>query len=95
MDYQYTPMPPQMQEKKSGAINITSFVMSLISLLCCNPLYMLSIAAIITGIVGIVTGADKKGLGIAGLVIGFIAVAWGVLLDALLFPLTFGMSFFF
>jgi hypothetical protein len=79
--------------KKNGWA-IASLVCGIVSLCCCNPMYMVSLAAVITGIVGLMGNKGSKGMAITGIVLGGVAVLVGIVLDILLLPFTFGTSFF-
>ncbi len=84
-----------VQEKKSNGICIASLVCGLVSFLgCCNPFYLVSLAAVILGIVGVCGSYSGKGMAIAGIILGVLAVLIWVVLDILLIPFTFGASFF-
>lgn len=79
--------------KKNGWA-IAALVCGIVSLCCCNPMYMVSLAAIITGIIGLMGNKGSKGMAITGIVLGGVAVLIGIVLDILLLPFTFGTSFF-
>ena len=59
-----------------------------------NPMYLVTLAAIILGIMGIVNAKDgPKGMAIAGLVLGCIALPIQLVTDTILSVFTFGASF--
>jgi len=68
----YAPQPPQ---KKSNGCSVASLVCGIIAFLCFNPLYLVSIAAIVLGAVGISKHDDSKGMAVTGLIIGVVVVA--------------------
>lgn len=88
-NYYYVQQPP-----KNNGVGIAALVCGLVSLCCCNPLYLVSLAAIVLGIIGMCTKGCSTGLSLSGLLLGiFSAVVW-VILDIILIPFTFGASFF-
>ena len=89
--YQYQP-----EEKKSNGVSIAALVCGLLSLCCCNPMYLVSLAAIVLGIVGISQkNSSNKGMAITGLVLGSLAIVVSIIVDIILLPFTLGTSFFF
>lgn len=82
-------------EKKSNGVAIAALVCGIVSLCCCNPLYLVSLLAVILGIIGVANNNGGKGMAITGIILGIVAVCLGILLDIILLPLTFGTSFFF
>lgn len=84
-----------VQEKKSNGVAIASLVCGLISFFgCCNPFYLVSLAAIVLGIVGLTQKGSGKGMATAGLILGIAAILIWVVVDIILLPFTFGASFF-
>ena len=73
---------------------IAALVCGIVSLCCCNPMYMVSLAAIITGIIGLMGDKGSKGMAIAGIVLGGVSALIGVVVDIITLPLTFGTGFF-
>ena len=70
-NYSIQPEP----EKKSNGLGIASFVCGLIAILgCCNPFYLVSLAALILGIVGVCMKDAPKGMAITGIILGVLAV---------------------
>lgn|GEM_PF-5425710 len=83
-----------MNEKKDLTTVCTlSLVLGIVAFFC-NPLYLMPIAAIVLGIVGIVNGGSKKGLAIAGLICGVLAIPAQVIADTILSVATMGIGFF-
>ena len=82
-------------KKKTSGVSIAALVCGLVSLCCCNPLYLVSVAAIILGAIGIIKNDESKGMAIAGLVLGIVSVVICVIMDIILIPFTLGTSFFF
>ncbi len=74
---------------------IAALVCGLVSFFCCNPLYLVSIAAIILGIVAICKENESKGMAIAGLCLGGASILIGIIVDICLIPFTLGGSFLF
>ena len=82
-------------EKKSNGVGLASLICGLVSFFgCCNPFYLVSLAAIILAIVALAQRGGGKGMAIAGLILGILAIMIWVVLDILLIPVTFGFSFF-
>lgn len=79
--------------KKNGWA-IAALVCGIVSLCCCNSMYMVSLAAIITGIIGLMGDKGSKGMAIAGIVLGGVSALIGVVVDIITLPLTFGTGFF-
>ncbi len=70
-----------MEEKKDLTGVCTWALVCGIVAFFCNPLYLMPLAAIILGIIGIVNGGSKKGMAIAGLICGIIAIPVQITLD--------------
>jgi len=60
-----------------------------------NPGYLVSIAAIVLGIVGQTHTSTYKNWAMAGWICGTCAICVGFIIDILLLPFTFGLSFCF
>lgn len=58
-----------------------------------NPLYLVSVAAIVLGVVGIVKKNSKKGMAIVGLILGGSSILFGIIMDIIMIPFTYGLSF--
>lgn len=83
------------QEPKKSGLCIASLVCGIVATLgCCNPFYLVSLAAVVTGIIGLATGKQPKGMAIAGLVLGIVSACIWVVLDIILAIFTGGLSFF-
>lgn len=87
-------MSDHVQQKRINGWAIAALICGLVSLLVTNPLYLVSLAAIILGIVGL-TRASGKGMAVAGIITGGVAVVCGILWDIIMLPITFGLGFFF
>ena len=61
-NYYYVQQPP-----KNNGVGIAALVCGLVSLCCCNPLYLVSLAAIVLGIIGMCTKGCSTGLSLSGL----------------------------
>lgn len=59
-----------------------------------NPLYLVSAAAIILGIVGLCLKGKSKGTAIAGLILGICACAIQLIIDIIITVFSFGVGFF-
>lgn len=80
-------------EKKNG-ISIAALVCGIVGFCCCNPLYLVSIAAIVLGLIGMNKNDSSKNMAIAGLILGAVSIAFCLIVDLLMLPLTFGLGFF-
>lgn len=83
-----------VQEEPKKGLSVASLVCGIISYFCCNPLYLVSIAAVILGIVALCK-KESKGMAIAGLVLGGMSILVCFIVDLCLIPFTFGTSFLF
>ena len=87
----YTSIP---EEKK------VSSVCSIIALVCgivayfFNPCYLPCLAAVILGIVGLCRKESLKGMAIAGIILGAVAVPAQIIADTIITILTAGLGFF-
>lgn len=88
--YNYAYAEPVQQNATNGPA-LASLICGIVGFLL-NPLYLVSVAAIITGIVGI-AGANgrPKGMGIAGLILGIVSLFVQVTLDLILSIATLGV----
>ena len=82
-------------QPQSNGVSIASLVCGIISFFCCNPLYLVSVAAVVLGIVGICKRNSSTGMAVVGLILGALSVIICIVIDILLIPVTFGASFFF
>ncbi|MBQ2755399.1 MAG: hypothetical protein IJF27_01865 [Oscillospiraceae bacterium] len=86
--------PPPQQPKNNG-VALASLICGIVAFIL-NPLYLISVAAIITGIIGIANAnGAPKGKAVAGIILAVIATAFQFTLDLILSVFTFGLSFFF
>ncbi len=94
-DYDYNPQPVVPQTEKT--IGLVSLILGAVAFIF-NPIYGMSIAAIITGIVGIATaGGRPKTKATIGLVLGIVSILIQCIVDSLItiFTMGFGgISFF-
>ena len=100
-DYNYNQEPqyqapqPQPQPKKAKGVSVAALVCG-ITCFFCNPCYIVCLAAIICGIVGIATSKEEpKGMAIAGLCLGIAGIICQFIADAILSVFTMGTSFLF
>lgn len=90
-----TPQPVvQNNNTTSNGVGIASFICGL-SCFLCNPLYLVCLAAIVLGIVGLCQAGKSKGFAIAGLILGIVGSVTQFILDLILSVFTFGLSFLF
>lgn len=89
-DYDYNPEPVVPQKEKT--IGLVSLILGAVAFLV-NPLYGLSIAAIICGAIGIATanGAPKT-KAIIGLVLGIVSILFQCCLDSIITVCTAGIG---
>ena len=73
----------QVTQKKTSGVAIAAFVCGLVSFLCCNPFYLVSLAAVILGIIGLCTAAEPKWMTITGLILGAVAIPICICIDIL------------
>ncbi len=84
-----------MEEKKNG-LSLASLICGIVSLCCCNPLYLASLAGLILGLISLFNKkTGSKWMGIVGIILSVLSVGIGVLVDIILLPFTFGASFLF
>lgn len=87
----YAPQPPQ---KNTNGCSVASLVCGIIALLCLNPMYLVSITAIILGAVGVSKHDDSKGLAVTGIVLGIASIVICLTVDILITILSLGFGFF-
>ena len=81
-----------VEKKEQKGLSIASLVCGLVAFCCCNPLYSVSIVAIILGAIG--CGKGGKGMAITGIILGALSIVFSILVDIILFPFTYGVGFF-
>ncbi len=84
-----------LQPVKKDGVCLASLICGIISFCCCNPCYLVSIAAIVTGIIGIAGNKNPKDMAIAGLALGALSIIICIIVDVVMLPFTMGTSFFF
>lgn len=93
--YYQPPYQPQYQQpNRSNGVGTAALVCGVVGFLF-NPVYVVSIAAVVLGIIGLCMKGKKKGTATAGLILGFSSFIVQFILDLLLSVVTFGLSFFF
>ncbi|MBR5515936.1 MAG: DUF4190 domain-containing protein [Clostridia bacterium] len=95
-NYQPTPTPPPPPpppQKQSNGAATASLICGIICYFCCNPFYLLSLTAIVLGIIGMSGDKPNKGMAVAGMILGVVSIAVCVIVDICLLPITFGLSF--
>lgn len=94
-EYVYEGTPVEQPKKKTSVLNLLSFIFGLVSFIgCCNPLYLVSIAAAIIGVIGLVKGEKPTWMAVVGVVLGVIGPAVWLILDTILAPFTMFLSYF-
>lgn len=78
-----------MEERKYSGVCIAAFVCALVSIFI-NPVYLVSVAAIILGIIGLSKHLYPKGFALTGVIVGSITLLTCVV-DVILSIVTFGM----
>ena len=84
----------QQPVKKTSSAATAALIFGIIAFFF-NPMYIPSFVAIITGIIGISAKPSNKSSAVVGLILGIVFALWQVILDIILLPFTFGLSFFF
>lgn len=87
----YTPVTEE--KPKGSGCSIAALICGIAAFII-NPCYLTCLAAIILGIVGISRKEPSKGMAIAGLILGIVAIALQILGDILITVFSFGMGFF-
>ena len=85
-----------VEKPKTNACGLISLILACVALVF-NPLYLLPIAAVILGVIGLIIGITKKapiGTSIAGLILGVVFIGVQFLVDLIITLLTFGLGFF-
>ena len=86
----YVPQQPAPKTtNNSNGVGLASFICGLACFIC-NPLYLVCLAAIILGIVGLCQAGKPKGFAIAGLILGIVGTGAQLIFDIL----TMGIGFF-
>lgn len=94
-EYVYEGTPVEQPKKKPSTLNLLSFIFGIVSFAgCCNPLYVISLAAGIIGIVGLAKGEKPTWMAVIGVILGFLGPAIWVVIDTLLAPFTMFASYF-
>lgn len=84
-----------VEEKKSGnGLGIAALVCGIVSFCCLNPLYLVSAAAIILGIVALCKKGENKVMPIVGLCLGGGSLLLGMVVDIIITICTMGAGFF-
>ena len=87
--YNYTPVPV----KRNNGVAIAALVCGIISIVF-SPLGLVSLAAIVLGIVGICLPGTSKGMSITGLVLGVASPIVHFVVDTILSTISFGLLSF-
>ena len=86
---------PTDAPKKASGVALAAFICGIVGICCCNPMYLMNLAAIVLGIVGIATAHDRpKGMAIAGLCMGIGGILLQFVADLLITIFSFGTGFF-
>lgn len=81
------------EEKKVSGVAIAALICGCVGFII-NPFYLVSVAAIVLGIVGLALPNSPKGMSLAGLLTGIGSIVWQIILDTLLTIFTMGLGFF-
>lgn len=80
-----------MEENKKSGLCIAALVCGLVSILL-NPMYLVSLAAIILGAIGLGKSMNPKGFALTGVIAGAATLLFGCLFDTLISLLTMGLG---
>ena len=81
--------------KKANGVSLASFICGVVGVCCCNPFYLMNIAAAILGIIGLATSKGRpKGMAIAGLCLGLGGLVLQGISDFVITLLTGGLGVF-
>lgn len=86
--------PPQAPQKQSNGCAVASLVCGIIAFLCFNPMYLISITAIVLGIVGVSKHDSSKGMATAGIILGAVSIVTSFIMDLIVTIFSFGLGFF-
>lgn len=93
MDNQFNQIPTQPEAPKNSGVAIAALVCGIVGFFI-NPVYLVSLAAIILGIVGLAAKDNQpKGMATTGLVLGCVSLVMQFIADLLLSVFTLGLSF--
>lgn len=81
------------EKKHNDGLAIAALVCGIVSFCCCNPLYLVSVAAIILGIVALVKKTESKAMSIVGLCLGGASILIGFCADLILTIASMGAGF--
>lgn len=85
------------QTNKASGVSVAALICGIFGFFC-SPFYLVNLAAIILGIVGLATANGRpKGMATAGLILGITGAIWQFVMDIILtiFTMGFGgISFF-
>ena len=81
------------EEKKTSGLAIASLVCGIASLII-NPCYLVSLAAIVLGIIGLSLRCGGKGMALAGLLVGSGSIVIWVIIDTIATIVSGGLGFF-
>lgn len=81
------------QQSKNNGAGVASLICGIVGFFF-NPLGLVPLAAIITGIVGIAAKDKPKGMAIAGLILGLVAGCSQIFMDVFITAITAGLGFF-
>ena len=81
--------------KKASGVSVAALICGIVGVCCCNPFYLMNLAAVVLGIIGIATAKDRpKGMAIAGLILGISGVLVQIIGDLVITICSFGTGFF-
>ena len=85
-----TPTPPPTQP--TSGLCLAALICGIAGFLF-NPMYLVSIAALVCGIIALVQHANPRGMALAGTICGGCALVLQFIVDCILSVFTFGASF--
>lgn len=89
--YNYEPMPENSNQY--AGLALASMIVGICAFFI-NTLYIVSLVAVVLGIVALAKHTSKKGFAITGLICGGVSLMSQFIVDIILIPFTFGLSFF-
>lgn len=92
-DSNYMPYGVQLPQKQAGdSMAVASLVLGIIGMVCCGG-GILSILAIVFGFVSRSKGTSKQGMALAGIILGFISLAVGIITTIILYQTGYFLDF--
>ena len=89
----YSPIYQQQPVKTTSGAATAALICGILALFV-NPMYIISLVAIITGFVGISAKPENKSSAIGGLILGFVSLFIQLIADIIITIFSFGFGFF-